>query len=197
MLRTPDDVVSPLEAPRPAAPAAAYQQLLASLTEPAGHAARDHDALRCATCGRAFDFAAGERAVVVRHVAYYHDLVHDGACLAAARERLFPEPGYDGPAFGQDSVRRRILAAAPATGWAARRATQPEPQPLRWWVLVEHADGTPRVEGLTRDSDWEDEPGALEFPEASRHPLLAYVSLEAPAVAAQAAHPTLPALLAA
>jgi hypothetical protein len=133
------------------------------------------EALRCVVCGRPFAFAAGEAALVLRHTAYGYDFAHDGPCLAAARERLFPEPGYDGAAFGRDPERRRILAAAPAAGWAAvlaapeqRLAVRPmRLEPLRWWVLLEHRDGSRRVEGLVRDAEWLDEPGGAEFPEAA------------------------------
>ena len=136
------------------------------------------DELRCVVCGRPFDFAAGQTAVVLRHTAYGYDLAHDGACLAAAREQIFAEPGYDRVAFGRDPERRRILAAAPGAGWSAVMAV-PGRSPsacggptvrlerLRWWVLVEHADGSRRVEGLIRDDEWLDEPGGAEFPEAS------------------------------
>ena len=139
--------------------------------------------LACAICGRPFDFAAGEAAVVLRHVAYGHDFVHDGRCLATARELLFAEPGYDSAALARDPQRRRILDAGPAAGWAA---VVPEPpqrigpgrplqladgrpvhlEPLRWWALVEHADGSRRVEGVVREDDWLDEPGGAELPAA-------------------------------
>jgi hypothetical protein len=139
--------------------------------------------LRCVVCGHAFDFAAGESAVVMRHVAYGHDFVHDGRCLAIARDLLFAEPGYDSAALGRDPQRRRILDAGPAAGWAA---VLPEPpqrigpgrpvqlvdgrpvhlEPLRWWALIEHEDGSRHVEGIVRDEDWLDEPGGAELPEA-------------------------------
>jgi hypothetical protein len=134
-------------------------------------------ALQCAVCGRAFDFAAGESAVVLRHVAYGYDFVHEGACLATARELIFAEPGYDVTAFGRDPERRRVLAAESAEGWAAvepetparRAAGHPVRfEPLRWWALVEHEDGSRQVEGVIRDDDWLDEPGGAELPEARR-----------------------------
>ena len=68
---------------------------------------------------RGLDFAAGKSAVVLRHVAYGHDFVHDGRCLATARELLFAEPGYDCAALGRDPERRRVLDAGPGAGWAA------------------------------------------------------------------------------
>src|SRR6476620_9330878 len=105
-------------------------------------------ALRCVVCGGAFDFAAGESAVVLRHVAYGHDFVHDGRCLATARELLFAEPGYDCPALGRDPLRRRVVDATPADGWSATRSPAPgapggrvRHEPLRWWALIELADG--------------------------------------------------------
>jgi hypothetical protein len=145
-------------------------------------------ALQCVVCGRPFDFAAGEAAVVLRHVAYGYDFVHDGACLAAARELIFAEPGYDVPAFGRDPERRRVLAAESADGWAAvepetparREAGRPVRfEPLRWWALVEHQDGSRHVEGVVRDEEWLDEPGGAELPEARRdhRPFLGYTSL--------------------
>jgi hypothetical protein len=133
--------------------------------------------LRCLVCCQPFDFEAHEAAVVLRHVAYGHDFAHDGPCLAAARERLFPEPGYDCAAFGRDPERRRVLGAATAAGWAAVLPTAPERlatgpavrlEPLRCWVLVEHTDGARRMEGLVRDEEWLHEPGGAEFPEARR-----------------------------
>jgi hypothetical protein len=132
---------------------------------------------RCVTCGRAFDFEAGESAVVLRHVAYGYDLAHDGACLTAANDRLFLEPGFDGAAFGADPERTRIVQIAPADGWFAARPETPRQvlagrllrfEPLRWWALVERDDGTRRVEGLARDSEWDDADGGLEFAQAWR-----------------------------
>ena len=54
---------------------------------------------------------------------------------------------------------------------------------LRWWALVEHRDGTRRVEGVVRDADWLDEPGGAELPEARRgpRPVLGYTALAAAA----------------
>jgi len=133
--------------------------------------------LRCVVCHRAFDFAAQEAALVLRHVAYGYDFVHDNACLADACERLFPEPGYDCGAFARDPERRRVLAVAPAKDWMAVIARAPEPSaairrvhsdPLLCWALVEHRDGSTSMEGLVRDEEWLDEPGGAEFPEALR-----------------------------
>ena len=140
-------------------------------------------ALRCVVCGAAFDFAAGESAVVLRHVAYGHDFVHDGRCLATARELLFAEPGYDCAALGRDPERRRVLDASPGAGWAAvlpeppRRIGPGRPlqladgrpvhlEPLRWWALIEYRDGSRRVEGIVREDDLLDEPGGAELPAA-------------------------------
>jgi hypothetical protein len=142
--------------------------------------------LRCLVCRQPFDFEGDEAAVVLRHVAYGHDFAHDGPCLAAARERLFPEPGYDCAAFGRDPERRRVVGAAAAASWAAVLPTAPERladgqavrlELLRCWVLVEHADGARRMEGLLRDEEWLDEPGGAEFPEARRgqRALIGYV----------------------
>jgi hypothetical protein len=130
--------------------------------------------LHCVVCQQPFDFAAGDEAVVVRHVAYGHDFVHPGPCLEEARTWTFAEPDYDCAAFRRDAKRRRVLGAAPADGWAA---VLPEAdsdlvlagqalhfEPLRAWVLVEHADGSRRVEGLVRTDEWLDEPGGAEFP---------------------------------
>jgi hypothetical protein len=138
-------------------------------------------------CRRAFDFNAGETAVILRHIAYGYDFVHDGACLATAEERIFAEPGYDRPAFSRDPERVRLVQTAAGDGWAA---VVPNPaaqilawdpvsfEPLHCWVLVEHADGSQRIEGLVRDPDWLEEPGSAEFPEArpGLHASLGYAS---------------------
>jgi hypothetical protein len=104
-------------------------------------------ALKCVVCKRAFDFTTGEAAIVLRHVAYYYDLVHDGECLERALDWIFVEPGYDCAAFGRDQERLRIVRAG------------------NRWALVEHADGWCRLEVIARQDEWEDEPGGLEFPE--------------------------------
>jgi hypothetical protein len=121
-------------------------------------------ALRCVVCRRPFDFLSGQTARVLRHVAYGYDLAHDGACLAAAREWIFVEPGYDCAAFGADPQRVRVLSVVAADGWSSLTAQPARLVPLRWLVRVEYADGTVCTEGLTVDDDWRDEPGALEFP---------------------------------
>lgn len=103
--------------------------------------------LKCVVCKRGFDFIGGEVAIVLRHVAYYYDFAHDGQCLATALDWIFPEPGYDGAAFGLDQARLRIVRAE------------------RGWALVEHADGSYRLEVIARELGWENEPGGAEFPE--------------------------------
>jgi hypothetical protein len=123
--------------------------------------------LRCVVCRSVFDFTTGEVALVLRHVAYGYDFVHDGACLAATREWIFPEPGFDCAAFARDPERRRVLNVAPAEGWlAVSRTTAGQDvrqEPLVCWVLVERRDGTTSMEGLIRGDDWLDEPGGAEF----------------------------------
>jgi hypothetical protein len=103
--------------------------------------------LKCVVCKRAFDFTAGEVAIVLRHVAYYYDFAHEGDCLARALDLIFPEPDYDCAAFGVDQERLRVVRAE------------------RDWALVEHADGSCRLEVIAREAGWEDEPGGAEFPE--------------------------------
>ena len=133
--------------------------------------------LRCIVCKGAFDFAAGETATVLRHIAYGYDFAHDGACLATALDWIFVEPGYDRPTFSVGRQRVRVLGTAPAAGWAAVLPNTPEQrlagapvsfEALHCWALVEHGDGSRRVEGLIRDTEWQAEPGGAEFPEA-RH----------------------------
>lgn len=145
-----------------------------------------HDpSVECFICHRTINFGAGEAAIVLRHAAYANAFVHEGACAVAALGWIFPEPGYDGPAYGRDPERRRILAIAPADGWAAVMPETPERvlagapvrfDPLRFWALVEHADGTRRTEGVVWDEAWLDEPAAAEFPEAKtgKQALLGY-----------------------
>jgi len=143
--------------------------------------------LRCVICRTAFEFRRGEAALVLRHVAYGYDFVHDGACLAAANEALFVEPGYDCAAFCRDPERRRVLGVEAAEGWMAVLANTSVPvgaaqqlrfDPLHCWVLMEHQDGSLLMEGLVRDEEWIDEPGGCEFPEAVRgqHTHLTYTS---------------------
>jgi hypothetical protein len=117
--------------------------------------------LECVVCKRGFDFASGETAVVLRHVAYYYDFVHAGSCLRAALDWIFVEPGYDVAEFGPDRERLRVLRAEPVE--TAPRETGPEP--LRYWALVEHADGSCWLEVIVRQVGWEAEPGGAEFPE--------------------------------
>ena len=97
------------------------------------------------------------------------------AGLATARELLFAEPGYDCPALGPDPLRRRVVDATPADGWSATRAPAPgapagrvRHEPLRWWALIELADGRRRMEGVARDADWLDEPGGATLPATAR-----------------------------
>ena len=143
-------------------------------------------ALRCIVCCVPFDFAGGDTAVVLRNVAYGYDFVHDGPCLVAACERIFPEPGYDCAAFGPDPERRRLIEVTAAEGWSAvlpntceRFGVRPPVhfEPLRYWAVVEHADGSHSMEGVVRDELWLDEPGGAEFPEAAhgQRALLGYV----------------------
>jgi hypothetical protein len=107
----------------------------------------DAAGMHCFICQLPFDFAAGEVAHIVKHVAYGYDFAHEGACLAAAYELIFPEPGYDCAAFGPDPLRVRIVGAE-----------------RFGWVLVEYRDGSRRPERITRDAEWANEPGAAEFP---------------------------------
>ena len=130
--------------------------------------------MRCVICRQPFDFAAGQTAVVLHHVAYGYDFVHPGACEAAALGAIFPEPGYDGAAFAHDPERSRVLATAPGKGWSAvvspahelRPASELRFEPLRFWALIEYRDGSRRFEGVVRDDEWLDEPGGAEFPES-------------------------------
>ena len=130
--------------------------------------------MRCVICRQYIDFAAGEVAVVLRHVAYGFDFAHPGACEAAAVAAIFPEPGYDSAAFAHDPNRLAIVAVAPASGWSAVVAARADArsnddlrlESLRFWALVQYRDGTRRFEGVIRDEDWLDEPGGAEFPES-------------------------------
>jgi len=141
--------------------------------------------LQCLVCNRSFDFTTSEAAVVVRHVSYGYDFVHEATCLEAVAEWLFPEPGFDCAAFGPDLERRRILGITSARGWAAAMNAGPaevlcrpaRPDPLHSWVLVEHKSGAVRIEGLIHDEEWADEPGTFEFPEAQRgsHAFIGYL----------------------
>lgn len=144
---------------------------------------------RCVVCHRPFAFESGESAIVLRHVAYGYDFAHDGACLSEALEQVFVEPGYDGATYARDTERRRVIGINPPDGWSAVLPESPEQilagspfrfEPLRFWALVEHRDGSRRVEGITWDEEWLDEPGAAEFVEA-RGGRQAYVAYTSPA----------------
>ena len=131
-------------------------------------------AMRCVICRQTFDFAGGQTAVVLHHVAYGYDFVHQGDCEARALATIFPEPGYDCAAFAHDSERLRVLAVTPPKGWSAVLPANQERrggddmrfEPLRFWALIEYRDGSRRFEGVVRDEEWVDEPGGAEFPEA-------------------------------
>jgi hypothetical protein len=164
-------------------------------SSPLSSASAGQALLRCVVCCQPFDFSTGETAVVLRHIAYGHDFAHPGACLAAALEWTFVEPtlrfaprgapGYDRPAFSLDGERTRIHGTTAADGWVA---VMPETcerilggqsarfESLLCWALVEHRNGSRRTEGIIRDADLEDEPGAAEFPEAGRRPSIDYAS---------------------
>jgi hypothetical protein len=160
-----------------------------TLSPPTRNGSADHASaftLRCTTCQCPFDFGIGESAVVLRHVAYGYDFVHDGACLAAATQLMFVEPGYDCAAFGPDVERKRVLAVVDAEGWAAilsdtsgRRypGNALRFEPLWCWARVEYRDGSQRLEGIVGDSAWLEEAGGAEFPESLRsQACLGYVS---------------------
>jgi hypothetical protein len=132
--------------PRPAAPRALRPPALS---------------LRCLICHRPFDFAIGEAAVILKHVAYANDFVHEGACLESALEMIFAEPGYDGAAFSHDPRRGRVLRTESAEGWVAVLGGTIEP--LVTWAVVQYHDGTLHMEGIARERAWADEPGAAEF----------------------------------
>jgi hypothetical protein len=154
----------------------------------ATHGASVTPDLPCVICQTPFQFRAGESALVLRHVAYGYDFVHEGACFAAASDAFFVEPGYDCAAFGPDPERRRVLGVAAADGWLALSANTSESflarqvrfDPLRNWAVIEHQDGSIVTEGLVRDEEWLDEPGGAEFPEAVRGSY-AFMSYASPA----------------
>jgi hypothetical protein len=108
--------------------------------------------MRCVICRQQFDYAAGQTAVVLRHVAYGYDFAHAGACEAAALSLVFPEPGYDCAAFAHDIRRARVLAVLGTI------------DPLEIHGVVEYRDGSRHVERIVRDPEWLEEPGAAEFP---------------------------------
>jgi hypothetical protein len=129
--------------------------------------------LRCIVCHERFDFSQGETAVVLRHIAYGYDFVHERHA-ATALGWIFVDPDYDRPEFGHDARRYRVLDARPPEGWAAVMPDTPARidagyffslEPLDLWVLVEYQDGSRHLEGLVRDPEWRAEPGGAEFPE--------------------------------
>jgi hypothetical protein len=129
--------------------------------------------LRCIVCHEPFDFASGETAIVLRHIAYGHDFVH-ARHESIALDWIFVEPGYDRAEFSHDPRRARVLGVAPPDGWAAVMPETPERiaagyvarfETLRLWTLMEYGDGSRHLEGLVRDPEWESEPGGAEFPE--------------------------------
>jgi hypothetical protein len=131
--------------------------------------------LRCIVCRRPFNFLAGQAAIILKHVAYGYDFVHDGLCRATALSWIFVEPDYDRPAFSVDDLRVRILQTSDADGWCAALpnareladAGQPiSYEPLRFWALVEDRAGHRRMEGVIRADELLGEPGGAEFPEA-------------------------------
>jgi hypothetical protein len=141
--------------------------------------------LKCIVCHKPFNFDAGQYAIILRHIAYGYDFVHDGVCLAKACQWIFVEPGYDRPEFVTDDERLRILSASSAQCWSAivpNGAQQASAgvainkEPLQFWAVVEHRDGSLRREGVIRDPEWLNEPGGAEFPEAlpGRHASLGY-----------------------
>ena len=105
-------------------------------------------ALRCVVCRQPFDFDAGEQAVVLRHVAYGFDFVHDGACLSAVLAWVFVEPGYDCAAFARDRERVGVVAAY-ADG-----------VPSACVAVFQRQDQSLRAEHITWDAEWLQEPGA-------------------------------------
>jgi hypothetical protein len=145
--------------------------------------------LRCVVCHQPFDFAAGQTAVVLKHIAYGYDFAHAGRCEATAREWIFVEPGYDRPAFSDDAQRRQVLRITSSAGWYAVLPNAPELvlggtpvafERLQCWALVEYRDGSRHLEGIVRAPEWRNEPGGAEFPEArrGRRASLGYVSDE-------------------
>jgi hypothetical protein len=119
--------------------------------------------LQCIVCKLGFDFAAGETAIVLRHVAYYYDFVHSGNCLSTALDWIFAEPGYDVAEFAPDRERVRILRAEPDETRQTSAVESSEPR--RYRALIEHSDGSCWLEVIVREVGWEAEPGGAEFPE--------------------------------
>lgn len=131
--------------------------------------------LYCIVCGQSFDFDTGEVAIILKHIANGYDYVHDGACMKAAREWIFVEPGDDRPAFSSDGLRQRILCTYAPEDWSAVLPNSAEQvlagdavsfDELYCWAVVEYRDGSQHVEGLIRLPELIDEPGGAEFPEA-------------------------------
>jgi hypothetical protein len=131
--------------------------------------------LYCAVCHQSFDFERGESAVVLKHIAYGYDYVHDGKCLETALDWIFVEPGYDRPAFRKDAERERILCTYSPEDWSAVLPNAPEQvlagdpvsfERLLCWAVICYRDGSQHVEGLVRQADLLEETGAAEFPEA-------------------------------
>jgi hypothetical protein len=132
--------------------------------------------LRCIVCHEPFDFASGETAVVLRHIAYGYDFVH-ARHESIALGWIFVDPEYDRPEFSHDARRAGVVEVAPPDGWAAVMPETPQRidagyfvrfELLRLWALVEYRDGSRYLEGLVRDPEWESEPGGAEFPEGER-----------------------------
>jgi hypothetical protein len=129
--------------------------------------------LRCIVCHRAFEFALGQTAVVLKHIAYGYDFTHEGVCEAAARSWIFVDPDYDRPAFSTDGQRVRVLSVSNADGWMVAFPNSPELveagqpvayEPLTLWALVEYCDGHRKMEGVLRAPEWRSEAGGAEFP---------------------------------
>ena len=143
--------------------------------------------LRCIVCHKHFDFLEGERAIVLRHIAYGYDFVHPRH-EQTALGWVFVDPEYDRPEFTHDARRAHVLNAAASDGWGVVMPQPPEQiaagnvvrlEPLQVWALVEYCDGTLHIEGVLRDAEWETEPGGAEFPEGEDgpHDAVAYARL--------------------
>jgi hypothetical protein len=131
--------------------------------------------LRCIVCHRPFEFALGQAAIVLKHIAYGYDFTHEGVCEAAARSWICVDPDYDRPAFGSDGTRTRVLSVSTADRWMVALPNAPDVveaghpvsyEPLSLWALVEYRDGSRKMEGIIRSPEWGTEPGGAEFPEA-------------------------------
>jgi hypothetical protein len=77
--------------------------------------------LCCVLRYKPFDFAVGESAVILRHIAYGYGFVH-AQHESSALDWIFVDPDYDRPEFSHDSKRVRVLdVARPAAGpWSCR-----------------------------------------------------------------------------